>query len=211
MGLLCFLVSDHEPRMQVLENFFHGVYQEICNRLEAELPEHVKYHTLQHTLDVLETSVMIGKEEQVSERDIMLLKIAALFHDTGYLVQRQEHEATSCRIFRSYADKTAIREEDKLEIEDLIMATKIPQTPKNHLAQVLCDADLDYLGRDDFKTISENLFLELQAYKEVKDREHWYSLQVWFLTKQMFFTNFSKANRSLKLAQNLEYAKTLCI
>ena len=30
------------------------------------------------------------------------------------------------------------------------MATKIPQKPQNHYEEVLSDADLDYLGRDDF-------------------------------------------------------------
>ena len=40
------------------------------------------------------------------------------------------------------------------------MATEIPQNPKTHLEMIMCDADLDYLGRYDFETISNNLYTE---------------------------------------------------
>lgn len=183
----------------------------IIEKLAAEISSIYTYHNVSHTRAVVHHAALIAEKEGVQRHDMELLLTAAAFHDAGFLEKSIGHEEVSCTYARQYLPNYGFEQHDIDAICELIMATKIPQTPKNHLAQVLCDADLDYLGRDDFKTISENLFLELQAYKEVKDREHWYSLQVWFLTKQMFFTNFSKANRSLKLAQNLEYAKTLCI
>ncbi|MDA0973125.1 MAG: hypothetical protein O2867_05255 [Bacteroidetes bacterium] len=41
------------------------------------------------------------------------------------------------------------------------MATKVPQEPKDHLARILCDADLDYLGGDDYDEIAGGLYQEL--------------------------------------------------
>ena len=51
------------------------------------------------------------------------------------------------------------------------MATKVPQSPKNHLEEILCDCDLDYLGRDDFEKISNNLFSEWKEHGLVTNVE----------------------------------------
>ena len=39
---------------------------------------------------------------------------------------------------------------------ELREATKIPQTPLTKLEEIICDADLDYLGREDFFEISRS-------------------------------------------------------
>jgi hypothetical protein len=71
------------------------------------------------------------------------------------------------------------------------------------LEQILCDADLDYLGREDFGLIGENLFLEMSACGEMSDRFTWDNLQVKFLEAHKFHTTSNQARRDEKKAENL--------
>ena len=77
----------------------------------------------------------------------------------------------------------------------MIMATKIPQSPNTLLEEILCDADLDYLGRDDFFNIGETLFEELRAYHLISDEQAWNRLQVSFLNAHHYYTRTNKALR----------------
>jgi hypothetical protein len=92
----------------------------------------------------------------------------------------------------------------------MIMATKIPQSPKNIFEEIICDADLDYLGRDDYDANSSGLLQEIELSKKL-NRKDWIKLQVSFLNQHAYFTNSSKKLRSPKkeiiLKQLLETTK----
>ena len=87
------------------------------------------------------------------------------------------------------------------KISQLILATKVPQTPKNKLEKIICDADLDYLGREDFDNISDNFFRELKENKRLKSKKEWDQIQIKFIENHNYFTDFSNNNRS-KLKNN---------
>ncbi|HEY0092358.1 MAG TPA: HD domain-containing protein, partial [Flavobacterium sp.] len=70
----------------------------ILNRLTTELPPHLQYHSINHTLDVYRTAAMIASKENIDEAQMRLLLIAALFHDSGFLFQSKGHEVISCKI-----------------------------------------------------------------------------------------------------------------
>lgn len=75
------------------------------------------------------------------------------------------------------------------------MATKIPQQPHNLLEQIICDADLDYLGRDDFYKIGETLRKEFLHYSIVNSDEEWETLQIKFLQNHHYHTISSQQLR----------------
>ena len=83
----------------------------------------------------------------------------------------------------------------------------MPVTPKNKLEEIICDADLDYLGRDDFKSIGDLLYRELMESGAVQGLEQWNELQIRFLTNHQYYTSFSKANREEKKQENLKSLK----
>jgi hypothetical protein len=89
----------------------------------------------------------------------------------------------------------------------MILATAIPQNPKNIYQEILCDADLDYLGRDDFDEISDSLCQELIEYGKIKNPNEWDGVQVKFLKKHKYFTQTSKDTRTAKKLEKLEEIK----
>ena len=93
------------------------------------------------------------------------------------------------------------------KITGMIMATKIPQSPKNILEQIICDADLDYLGREDYKANSTLLLEELRLKKDISEIE-WLKIQDQFLTKHVYFTATANSTRNTLKAKVLANIKT---
>jgi uncharacterized protein len=154
------------------------------------------YHSMDHTLDVLEQCIRIaGAEGITDDHEIFLLKVAALYHDTGFLFVYRQHEAEGCKIFLQDAHLFGLTEEDKQKITRLIMVTQLPQTPLTIMEKVICDADLDYLGRDDFFEIADNLRREFLWYNIVADNTAWENLQYKFLMQHAYHTESSRLLR----------------
>ncbi|MEX1189860.1 MAG: HD domain-containing protein [Bacteroidia bacterium] len=186
---------------------WEDVYAQVVSMLETKLPDICEYHSLEHTLDVLVTAESIAAKENLLPEEIQLLKIAALFHDTGFATSLSDHEQNSCEIAINFLQKYNLSIDSIEIIKSAIMATKIPQNPKSKLEQVLCDADLDYLGRSDFYSIGETLFKELSNQGILKNRTEWNQLQVKFLSNHEYFTNSSKLTRKPQKLLHLKEIK----
>jgi hypothetical protein len=91
----------------------------------------------------------------------------------------------------------------------MIMATKVPQNPGSVLSNILCDADLDYLGRDDFKPIADSLFKELHHLNIVSNIETWNRIQLAFLTRHEYHTDYSKKVRQPVKEQHVKELTTI--
>lgn len=180
------------------EEIQHTVYSEILEKL----PKHLTYHNLDHTAYVIEKAVFLAKELGVSPQDLHLLKLAALFHDTGFIDNPKDHEEKGCKIAKGYLEKeyspTALE-----KIYGMIMATKIPQSPSNLLENILADADLEYLGTDLFEKIGKTLFEELKHFNPDFTEQAWDELQLVFMQKHHFHTEYCRNHREPKKQENL--------
>jgi uncharacterized protein len=134
---------------------------------------------------------------------LKLLLTAVMYHDCGFMIQANHHEALSCALAKESLPKFGYTTADIEMICGMIMATRLPQTPHNLLEQVICDADLDYLGRDDFFIIGDRLFKEFLFYGIVKDEMEWDQLQIRFLETHHYFTQTAINTRQAKKQQHL--------
>ena len=178
----------------------------ILNKLRDELPAHLTYHNIDHTEDVMHAAATLAANEGVDETGSALLETAALLHDTGFLIGREGHEHASCNIARYYLPGYGYQPEEIEVICSLIAATQLPQSPQGHLAQILCDADLDYLGRDDFFMLSERLFGELKSEGIVCREDEWNREQADFMGNHRYFT---KTAINLRQPQQEEYVELI--
>lgn len=172
----------------------------ILKRMESELPINLYYHSIMHVMDVLKSARNIADMEGISAYDTDLLITAVAFHDSGFIYQARDHEETGCRIAREVLPAYDYTDVEIELICGMIMATKIPQTPHNLLEEIICDADLDYLGRDDFWTIGTKLFHELTEMGILQNEQEWNKLQLKFLENHQYFTRSARMIREkLKL------------
>ncbi|MGL6266471.1 MAG: HD domain-containing protein [Chitinophagaceae bacterium] len=187
--------------------FYKQIELNAKKRLRELSPE-LTYHCYDHTMDVLEQSERIAEAEGVTDpMNIFLLKVAALYHDTGFLKAYRFHEAASCEIFLEETRDFNFSEADNEIVKRLIMATQIPQQPADILEKIICDADLDYLGRDDFFNIGETLRKEFQLFKVVANNDEWEILQLKFLKNHSYHTTSSQLLR--EPAKQLNISKLL--
>ena len=175
------------------------------NLLTESLPNYLTYHCVGHTLDVYEATQRIAKAEKIeSNEELTILLTAAAYHDIGFVISELNHEQQSSILCMNMLPKFGYTDNEIDKICEIIMATKIPQSPKSHLAEILCDADLDYLGRNDFDQISESLFEEFKFRKIVTNSEVWDNIQVIFFNSHHYFTSTNRDSRNIQKSINLQ-------
>lgn len=178
----------------------------VKTKLENELPDGLFYHGVHHTKDVLQAALKIAETENISTKDLKLLRLAIWLHDIGFVQSYKGHEETGCNIAKLILPKYHIPEEEIEVICGLIRATKIPQTPDTKLERIICDADLDYLGREDVYEIADTLYEEIRSKVGPLNDKDWNDLQISFLEAHNYFTKFSKKHRA---PAKLKYLKAL--
>jgi len=187
-----------------------------CQRAETyvlhqlqQLSPTLYYHGLHHTLDVVAQAESLADAEGITDAaQRAVLRTAAFFHDTGFLTTYQGHEKAGCALAHQVLPEMGYTATQIDSICKLIMATQMPQAPgDSHLVQILCDADLDYLGRPDFLPISNTLLQELQARGKMQDLRAWQELQVRFLSEHRYWTRTALQRREAGKQAHLAAAR----
>ncbi len=163
--------------------------------LKSQLPKELYYHSINHTLDVLKNCNYYIKREKIDSHIAKLLRLGALLHDIGFTVSNDRHEERGNKIAEKLMKAYGFPQKDIDIVKGLIIATRIPQLPKNELEKIICDCDLDYLGRSDFNPISNDLYKELKFYSRVKTKLEWNKIQIKFMQAHKYHTQFALKNR----------------
>lgn len=180
-----------------------GAEKFIRDKLDKELLG-LHYHNVDHINDVIRSSISIAEEEKISSAEIELLRIAALYHDAEFITSPKNHEELGSSLARETLPAFGFTNQQIESICGMIMATKIPQTPKNMLEKIICDADLDYLGRDDFYDVGKRLYAEMQERGLVETEREWNLIQKTFLENHRYHTRYGKENREQRKQQYLQ-------
>ena len=190
---------------------FQGAKQYALDRLSKELSSNLYYHHVDHTLDVCNAVEQIAKEEGVDQEELVLLKTAGVFHDIGFIEQYANNEPLAAEIAREVLPQFDYSPQQIEKIANLILATKVPQEPKNHLERIICDADLDYLGRNDFHKISSSLMKEWMAYGLVDSEEEFNQKQIAFFKAHHYFTKTAREKRTQLKEKHFKEVKKLSV
>lgn len=183
---------------------YYKAERHIMKVLEAQLSDKLYYHSINHTKDVVSAVEHLALSENVTDEGLFLLKSAATYHDAGFIEQYDNNEPVGARLAAEILPKYGYTEAHIEEIKRLIFVTQIPHDPKNKLEEIICDADLDYLGRDDFHEIADKLRRELLEHGKITSSRQWDEIQVSFLMKHRYFTETAIRTRKTKKQLNLQ-------
>ncbi len=178
---------------------------EARSRLHHGLDPILTYHSPAHTEEVVVPAVIrLAAAEGFVGRDVTLLVTAAWFHDIGFLVRGDGHELIGVGFAHVLLPDHGYDGEDLATITGLILATRLPQRPTTALEQVICDADLDALGRPDFLRFSDALRDEMAATGLPHTEAGWCRTQVQFLAAHRYFTESARAANDARKLVHLQ-------
>lgn len=186
---------------------YYKAERHIMKVLEKNLSPKLHYHSIAHTKDVVRAIERLALSEGVTDEGLFLLKSAATYHDAGFVESYEKNEPVGARMAEEILPKYGYSQAHIEQIKKLIFVTQIPHNPTDLLEEIICDADLDYLGRGDFHEIADKLRMELREHGKIDSDRKWDEIQVQFLSNHRFFTQTAKQTRDAKKAQNLEEIK----
>lgn len=168
------------------------------------------YHHYEHTLEVMYRALYIWQEENLPTDELEILAIAALFHDTWFIIQYDKNEWIWAKIAKNYLNSILYPKEKITKVEKMILATKVSKQPKNLLESIIKDADTDNLGRKDFFDKWSRLKKELETIKNIKIlNPDWYHYSLKFVKKHKFYSDFEIKEREKIKEKNIEKLEEL--
>jgi predicted metal-dependent HD superfamily phosphohydrolase len=176
----------HTTRLKRVDKYVRELFRD-------ELPAGIKYHNADHTLHATKGVVAVAnnlaKLENVSELDRELIIAAAYFHDTGYIREYEKNEPIAARMAGRILKLIGYKPDEIKKVQKMILATDPDVEPKTHVEKILCDADLDNLGREDFFQLDERL-REGRGMRgiDVSDDVTWYRNTLEFLEEHQYYT-----------------------
>ncbi len=176
--------------------------------LTEEWENHFCYHDLSHTRSVVKAAVEIGAKSDLNAEQIEVVCLAAWFHDLGYKQSPKDHEAESARIAQEQLREWGASAVLAHQVSDAILATKMPQSPKDIVGKVLCDADLYHLSTEDFENMGLQIRKEMEAInKETYKEEEWIKENLSFFKSHNYFTSFGQTVLEKRKKKNIKKLK----
>ena len=179
----------------------------VTSLFDQQDERYLPFHSLQHTVEVVESARTIGRGVDLPEEDMTIVTIAAWLHDIGYFRTYAGHEEESALMAREFLEKENVPADVIRKVADCILATRMPQTPTNLREEVLCDADMRHLGSEDLSERSENLRKEWSEYSnEVIEDRKWMEQNLRFMEDHRYFT---EPAREMYDPQRLQHVENL--
>ena len=194
--------KPHTPRLKIVNNYIRELFRD-------ELPGGIKYHDADHTLHPIKGVVAVANRiaisENISEHDRELLIAAAYFHDTGYIREYDKNEPIAARMAGRILKLIGYKPDEVEKVQKMILSTNLELEPRSHIEKILCDADLDHLGREDFFKLDGKLREGRRSRGiDVSDDANWYKGTLKILEKHHYYTESQKKLRKKEKQKNIK-------
>ena len=176
--------------------------------LHTHLDKSFYYHNAEHTRNVcLAIEEFTAADASWAADQLEALQLAAVFHDFGYLAANADNEALALPYIRQWGTKFQFSDDLIMQAHELIMETCYPYHPVTPAGKLLCDADIEYIGRADFAAQADLFRQELAAQGVVYSELQWWQLELQFLLDNHFFTEVCRARRGEGRLANIAWVR----
>ncbi len=163
--------------------------------IEENMSKKYVYHDLEHTRNVVNSCKELGEKYFLSDKEMDLLLVAAWFHDLGYVEGPEDHEARGAEKAEVFLKEKGFEPEDIQQVKGCIMATKMPQSPLDLLGKIICDSDLNHLGKETYWERCVKVRQELMIAKNrVMQEDEWLDFELGFLEAHNYHTDIAQGS-----------------
>ena len=161
--------------------------------LAEKLPSTIIFHNFYHAIQVKKYAETIGEHSGLSAEEMNILRICALFHDSGYVKSSKKYIEESISLASAFLAEHGIDQQTIDYVSEIIGANKLPQNPKDKIAEVLCDADLMYIASENGIEQFDLLYDETVLVKKNFDkRSAFEKANIDYFTTHTYFTEYGK-------------------
>ncbi len=180
-----------EDKKEIIKQCYEYAKEEI----EKSYEDNSFFHNWDHTLNVYKAVKELGENTQnVTDDQVFLLQIAALFHDLTACSKTEGHENESAVKACAFFKKFDIPKEDQNTIKRLILATQLGHDPIDILEEIIKDADLSHLKNENYlQTSFLNLYKELTKNRDISPMD-WVKECIVFFDEKQFYTDYARDN-----------------
>ncbi|MBD2714187.1 HD domain-containing protein [Microvirga sp. STR05] len=177
----------------------------ITQLLEAKLPKQIVYHSLAHTTAVVKEARKLGEDAGLNAPDQEALLLAAWFHDAGYIEVYDGHEYRSMELAEQWLSQQGYPAERITLVKETIRGTHRNEECETQLQQLLADADMSGMGREDFFANAELLRAEWETtLGKTYSNVEWAESQLDFLHSAKFHTEVANSRYQEQFKANIK-------
>lgn len=186
----------------------------VTEMITRDIPKTRYFHGLAHTQTVVFRSYEIARFYQIPDEQMLILRLAAWFHDVGYCMGSEDHEHYSAQIMRNHCE-SILPEHQIADIHRIILSTKLSTDPGCLLEEIICDADLYHLGSHQYEKWAMLLKKEVEHYHHVTiPQEAWMRENIGFFVRHKYFTGYANYHwnpqKEINLSEMKEKLKLMC-
>ena len=179
------------------------VDEKVFGEMLEDLSAPLHFHSQEHARKVYDQAFMLSRAEEVEQEERLLVRSAALMLFTGLKQSYTNFENHSVEITRDLLPHYHYSETQIDRVCNLILSTKFPFHPNNHLEKILIDARMEFLGRPDYTSQIKLLFQELRE-KGTKINGHQFKhQQIELLHDFEYFTVAARRLREVSSRQQM--------
>lgn len=187
------------------QELLHDIKHFTTNYFDAHSDASLIYHDIEHTKRVVHQAGRIADHYHLNDEDHFIVVTAAWFHDTGYFIDKTDHEEKGAELAAGHLRNLGVDEAVIEKVKGCILATKMPQRAVGLLQEIVCDADLYHLGTEMLADTSKLLRKEIEAVKHIKlDKKEWRQKNIEMLTSHQYYTDFVRLEVKDQYEKNLE-------
>lgn len=187
---------------------YQSAYAKIVAKLEKEIPPSLTYHNVNHAKRVLQSLDNHILTLDMDPRKAELVRLAGIGHDIGYIENTENHELIGIRIIKPILKEEGYSEQELHQVSTMIWATKLGNSPRTFLEKMLVDANLAYIGSEDYDEGLKNLYKEWVNQDRIpKDYPLFLENRIKFMEEHTYYTDFAKAYN--QKSKNIEELKAM--
>ena len=166
--------------------------EQVLDLLQQKFPEDKHfYRGATHTINALQVVEEYIDNMRLGTYEAQILRLGVLMRDLGELNQIENGEDGIALVKKLMAESGFTFVQTKV-VADLVKAARHPHRPTNLLERIICDVDMEYLGREDHEQASEMFFQELYRNSMVSSREEWDQWQQELLETHQYHTPYGR-------------------
>jgi len=194
------------------QNLLDKVKKHVIAKFQEQEVPGVLFHNLDYTNSVVKAVKKISVSGNLSKKELILLEVAAWFHNIGYLENTRDCKQHSAKLARNFLNDENVAGGTIKRVTDLIMATRENQQPSDALEQIMYDAGFYYWSKPSFTVKNELLRKETEflSQKEITP-EIWNRDTIKLMEDHQYLTNYCRTEITAKKNKNLEELKAMLL